>query len=435
MTTGQAPQPRKPSILDSDPVKLAPYYSMFFLWSLGTGAQQLARPLFASELGATPFLVVLITASNAIAHLVSSPITGFMTDRVGRKPMVLLGNGIRGVTCAGQFFAESYLQFFVLEFIGGIGVAMWATSSTVAMADFTSMANRGRLMALRGVTNRVGMILGPAAGALIIGVFYDDLRYVFLFNAVTKVAIHGLVFYLARETAPEETRQEARGRTKESKLDFSFFLTRGFVALMITSFALSMMGQQGAFGALFPVQARTEVGLSSAKVGEIMSLAGFVGLLITYPNGWAVDRFGRKPTLIPGLLLLAVSAVILANMTSLRDVYIMVALYGLGSSMSMGASQAFAVDLAPPDRRGAFLGMWTLVGSAGSIVAPLLIGAIASSLGYAPGYLMVAGLLLGSAVFMLLFGPETRTRDEAGTPVVAAPATEAGLQTGELKPP
>jgi MFS family permease len=408
----EVPESRRAAILSSDPVRLAPYYTMFFLWSLGTGAQQLARPLFASELGATPFLVVLITASNAIAHLVSSPVTGFLTDRIGRKPLVLLGNGIRGVTCVGQFFAESYAQFFILEFIGGFGVAMWSTSSTVAMADFTSMANRGRLMALRGVTNRVGMILGPAAGALIIGLFYNDLRYVFLFNAITKIGIHALVFYLAKETAPEEAREEAKSRTKEGKLDLSFFLTRGFLALMITSFALSMMGQQGAFGALFPVQARDEVGLSSAKVGEIMSLAGFVGLLITYPNGWAVDRFGRKPTLIPGLLLLAISAVVLANMTDLTDVYIMVALYGLGSSISMGSSQAFAVDLAPPDRRGAFLGLWTLVQSAGSIMAPLLIGAIATSLGYAPGYLLVAGLLLGSAVFMLLFGPETRARTE-----------------------
>ena len=139
--------------------RLAPYYGMFYLWSLGTGAQQLARPLFASELGATPFLVVLITASNAIAKVISAPITGFLTDRIGRKPLVLLGNGIRGVTCLGQFFAESYFQFFVLEFVGGIGVAMYGTSSSIVMADFTTTANRGRLMAVRGITARIGTIM------------------------------------------------------------------------------------------------------------------------------------------------------------------------------------------------------------------------------------------------------------------------------------
>jgi MFS family permease len=396
---------------------------MFFLWSLGTGAQQLARPLFASELGATPFLVVLITASNAIAHLVSAPLTGFLADRIGRKPLVLLGNMTRGVTLVGQFFAETYWQFFALEFAGGIGVAMWGTSSSVAMADFTSTANRGRLMALRGVTNRIGMILGPASGALIIGLFHDNLRYVFLFNAVTKVFIHVLVFYLAKETAPEVNR--SRSQSKEAaKLDLSFFLTRGFLALVITSFALNMMGQGGAFGALFPVQAKNEVGMSAAEVGEALSIGGFIGLLVTYPNGWAVDRFGRKPTLIPGLILLAATAVLLAQLDSVNEVYLMVALYGLGSTMSMGASQAFAVDLAPPDRRGSFLGVWTLVGNTGSIVAPLLIGAIATNFGYAPGYALVAGLLLAAAAFMLLFGPETRSRKSAAAEAETSPPRE-----------
>ena len=49
-----------------DVVKFAPYYGMFFIWSLGTGAQQLARPLFAHELGAGIFSVILITASTRL---------------------------------------------------------------------------------------------------------------------------------------------------------------------------------------------------------------------------------------------------------------------------------------------------------------------------------------------------------------------------------
>jgi MFS family permease len=399
----------KAGILSRNLLRMSPYYGMFYLWSLGTGAQQLARPLFAFELGATPFLIVLITGSNAIAKVVSAPITGFLTDRLGRKPLVLVGNGIRGLTCLGQFFAESYLAFFVLEFIGGIGVAMFTTSGSIVMADFTTTENRGRLMAIRGITSRIGTIMGPATGALNVVFFNGDLRYIFLFNAATKVVIHVTVAFFAKETAPEEARLVARSPQKE-KLDISFFRTKAFWALMITSFSLSMMGQQGAFGALFPVQAKDEVGLSASEVGNIMSLAGFIGLILTYPNGWAVDRFGRKPTLIPGLLLLALSAVVLANLDSRSQILLMVGLYGLGHEMSMGSSQAFAADLAPPDRRGSFLGLWSFVSNLGAVIAPLAIGAMATSLGYGPGYLMVASLLAASAFFMLIFGPETGVR-------------------------
>jgi MFS family permease len=193
------------------------------------------------------------------------------------------------------------------------------------------------------------------------------------------------------------------------KLDVSFFFSRAFVALFMTTLALSMMGQGGAFGALFPVQAK-EIGISSAEIGQLMSLAGIVALAITYPNGWAVDRFGRKVTLIPGLALLAIAALVLTGLNQMSQVYLVIILFGAGQAMSMGASQAFAADLAPPDRRGAFLGIWTTTSNLGSIVAPLIVGAIASSFGFAPGYIAIAAFLITSAVFMAAFGPETGAR-------------------------
>jgi MFS family permease len=271
------------------------------------------------------------------------------------------------------------------------------------------------------MTSRFGNLIGPAAAAVVIRVFDDELRYVFLLNGASKVLVFFLLVYLAKETAPEISRARRAGEEKLAKLDLSFFLTRGFFALFITTLSLNMMGGGGAFGALFPVQAKEEVGLSSANVGELLSLAGVMGMIVTFPNGWAVDRFGRKVTLIPGLGLLAAGAVVLMSLNDMTQVYIVVVLYGVGSAMSMGASQAFAADLAPPDRRGAFLGVWTTIGSVGSIVAPLLIGAVASNFGYAPGYLMVACFLGVSALFMAVFGPETRARRERSA-AVAAPA-------------
>jgi MFS family permease len=261
------------------------------------------------------------------------------------------------------------------------------------------------------MTSRFGNLLGPAAAAVVIRAFDDELKYVFLLNGASKVAVFFLLIYLVKETAPEINRQGmAAGKVQGAKLDLSFFFTRGFLALFVTTLSLNMMGGGGAFGGLFPVQAKDEVGLSSAQIGELLSLGGIIALLVTFPNGWAADRFGRKITLIPGLLLLALAALVLTTLEDMRQVYTVVALYGIGSAMSMGASQTFAADLAPPDRRGAFLGVWTMVGNIGSIIAPLLIGAVASSFGYAPGYAMVAVFLGASALFMAVFGPESGGR-------------------------
>src|SRR5687767_13564366 len=112
-------------------LRALPLFSCFFFWSLGTGAMHVARPLVAASFGVSYVLVTLVLASNAIAHLVAGPITGFAMDRWGRKPLLVLGNVVRGLSAFALFFVDSYEQFLVLEFLGGLGVAMFTTGSSV----------------------------------------------------------------------------------------------------------------------------------------------------------------------------------------------------------------------------------------------------------------------------------------------------------------
>src|SRR5437764_5437489 len=102
-----------------------PVYSTFFLWSFGTGANQLARPLFAASFGVPLALVALVTSSNSLAHLLTGPLTGYAMDRWGRRPMLVLGLVLRGVSLFFEFYANSYVEYLILEFIGGVGVAMF----------------------------------------------------------------------------------------------------------------------------------------------------------------------------------------------------------------------------------------------------------------------------------------------------------------------
>src|SRR5687768_8423018 len=97
-----------------------PLFSCFFLWSLGTGAMHVARPLFAASFGVSNVLVTLVLASNAASHLVAGPITGFAMDRWGRKPLLIMGNAVRGLSAFSLFFVDSYEQFLVIEFLGGL---------------------------------------------------------------------------------------------------------------------------------------------------------------------------------------------------------------------------------------------------------------------------------------------------------------------------
>ena len=385
-----------------------PIYAAFLVWGTGTGAQNLARPLFAFELEGSIFLVTVLLASSAIARLVASPITGFMTDRWGRRPLLIMGAGIRGATGILSFFAGSYMEFFVLEFIGGVGIAMWNTSANILIADVTEPHIRGRVVAMRGMSMRAGQVTGPLLGALIAAFF--DIRTIFLVNGVAKFLTLFMALYLIKESRTED----AAGAPQRQGLLSSLatirpFLNRAFFLVILATFAVSIMGQ-GVFSGLLPIYAQELANLNEASIGTLIGLGGLISVFVAFPSGMVSDGYGRKFALVPGLVLLAVSAYLLSFGDNLTMLLIMVSVYGVAWGMSQGTAQTYAMDIAPAQQRGTFLGVWSLFQAAGGFVAPLAVGGLAQFWSFSGTFVVVAVWLAVSAVLVALFAPETRWR-------------------------
>ena len=395
-----------------------PLYAVFFLWGLGTGAQQLARPLFAASFGVPIFFVSLIQAANSLAWLVSAPTTGWLTDKFGRKPLTIAGNLLRGLTMLLQFFATNYLQFALLEFVGGIGVATWVTGSSVIMTDITQRENRGRAMAIRSLSMKLGLIAGLFLGGLLARAF--QLRAIFLFGFVTKIPIHLLLALLVRETRPQGGDQSSAQRAvPEEKLGVATFVNRPVLVLAFAIFTLSTAtAPQGVFGSLFPLYAKDAIGLSTDLIGQLLGLAGIAGVLVSFPNGMLSDRYGRKKSLVPGLLLLSLSVYTLAQMGGYGGLLLVTLIYGLGEGMSMSTSEVSAMDLAPEKGRGTFLGIWSVSRNVGGLLAPVLVGLLAQGFGMPASFMAIGGLLVVGALLLTLFGLETRAgRVESPAPM------------------
>lgn len=376
------------------------------------GAMHLARPLFAASFGVSVIFVALITSSNAFARLVSGPIIGFLMDRWGRKPLLLIGVFLRGLTGLAEYFASSYLEFLILEFIGGIGVSIWGTGSSIVIADVTGEENRGRAVATRSISMRLGNVTGPLIGGLLATFF--DLRSIFLFNAVTKLIVLLVLLFLVGETRPEAAAKRAAGLSSGPQTGFSIFFTRAFLVISFVSFTLNLMGA-GVFEALFPIYAKKTMGLSPGEIGYMLTVVSVTVLLVSFPNGVLVDRYGRKKTLIPGLLILAGSAYLLARIGNLPSAYMAVVIYGIGEAMTFGASQVYAMDLAPEARRGAFLGVWSLFANTSAAIAPLLAGFFAQTTDFSFTFTGISFLLGASAIIMWIFGPDTGVKRARAT--------------------
>src|SRR4030095_9584045 len=110
-----------------------PISAISFTWALGTGALYIARPLFASELGASIFFVVLVNTAGIIARPLLGPVAGIMMDGRARKPILLGGCLLTGFAALAQTFSSSYGEFIALEFIAGVGRAFYMPANAVLL--------------------------------------------------------------------------------------------------------------------------------------------------------------------------------------------------------------------------------------------------------------------------------------------------------------
>lgn len=386
-----------------------PIFMMFFFWGFGTGGLWLVRPLFAYELSGSYLSVALVSAISAAPRSFTGPLTGYLTDRFGRKWFVVLGAVIHIVALIGQFNATAYLPYFLFELLAGLGIGTWMTASNALMADYTQLATRGRAVALRQTSSRAGTLMGPLVAGLV--AVTGDLRDVFLFIAACKVAVIIVTMFWVRDS--RRTHRPASAPTSgggiRQRLNLGMFRSRAFFALIIATFSVNLVtGGTGVFRTFFPVQGANAAGLDEARVGTLIMFSGILALGAAIPAGIASDRIGRKRTLIFALLATSLTVWMMSGMSDFESALMAVLAFGFAEAFATGTNQVYAMDLAPADRRGAFLGVWSLSMIAGQVFGPIAIGTVADTSGFQAAFITVSGFLIVAAVMVVIFGVETR---------------------------
>ena len=386
-----------------------PVFLMFFFWGFGTGGLWLVRPLFAYSLSESFLLVALVSAVSAAPRTFTGPLTGYLTDRFGRKWFIILGAVIHIAALIGQFFSTAYVPYFLLEMLAGLGIGTWMTASNALMADYTEVATRGRAVALRQTSSRTGTLIGPAVAGFV--AVAGDLRTVFLFIAVCKVAVIIVTLLWVRDSRrtsrPASTPRPGVGIRQ--RLNLAMFWSRAFFALAVATFSVNLVaGGTGIFRTFFPVQGANAAGLDEARVGVLIAVSGILALGAAIPTGIANDRIGRKCTLIFALLAMSGAVWMMSGLSGFETALLAVLAFGFAEAFGTGTTQVYAMDLAPDDRRGAFLGVWSLSMIAGQVIGPIVIGTVADNAGFQTAFITVSGFLIVAGVMVAIFGVETR---------------------------
>lgn len=381
---------------------MLPVYVPTLLFAFGEGMTLPVLPLYAQALGASLAVVGLTVTVRGLGTLASDIPAGVMVNRLGGRTTMLASAALAAGSALAIALADATWQLIALMVAFGAGWSMWLVSRLAYISETVPLQYRGRALALVGGVNRVGVFAGPVAGGFLAEHLGFEAAFV---GQAAAAAIAGAAVLLRPESAARPVQAEARAYTRLARRVADFrvqFLTVGTVALTLTFV-------REARQLLIPLWG-DEIGLGVGAIGLVMGLASAVDMTLFLPVGFVMDRWGRKWTVVPSLLLLGASLVLLPMAHSFAGLLLVGLLSGFGNGLGSGAVMTLGTDLAPKVGSGEFLGLWRFLTDLGRVAGPSVVGGTAQSFALASASVVSGGFALAGALVMLFFVSETLHR-------------------------
>ncbi|HSL71666.1 MAG TPA: MFS transporter, partial [Longimicrobiales bacterium] len=373
---------------------LAVLYGAVLVDMMGFGIVLPLLPFYAESMGATPLQVTLLIASFSATQLAAAPIWGRVSDRRGRRPLLI----------AGLFAsAVSYLLFGLANSLGLLllsRIAAGAAGGTISIAqayvaDTTTAEERARGMGHIGAASGLGVMLGPALGGLFSGFGLGAPGYV----AAVLCTINALAaIYLLPESHGHEARKLHQSQAATLR-GWLHSMTRFPLSVLLTVYFLTISSFT-AMTAVLALYLNRRFGTMADAMAIVFTMAGGAtvvvrGLLLSR----IVRRVGESATVRVGVVALAMSLIALPLLPTEWTAFLVVPLWAFGAGTLFPALASLVSRASDSASQGSILGGSQVVGGLGRVVGPLWAGLLFQKVGIASpfhlGVLMVAlaGLL------------------------------------------
>lgn len=397
-----------------------------FLDLLGFGVILPIQPFYAESFGATATVVTLIGASYSLMQFIFAPLWGRLSDRIGRRPVILVSIAF---ACFGWLilgFANALWMFVASRLIAGFGNANLGTVQAV-VADVTSAKDRAKGMGMVGAAFGLGFLFGP-----IVGGYFS--RYGAEVPALIAAGLAALnwvaAFFLLPESHPPERRaapvvDHGHGPRR------SVLPVQALKEAMVMPGVAPLLAMGLVFGvgfslmeaalALFVERQFVPADLFDSEAGHIMAATLTTEVLVTVGvtaiivQGGLIrplrNRFGEPTLLLAGSVLIAVGFAATAALpfTSLP----FIAMIGInvvvaaGSGVFSPSSSSLLSRSVPDDRQGAILGVGQSVASLARIIGPSMAGLLLDQHRSLP-------FALGAMLLVVAAGLSLRVREPPG---------------------
>ena len=341
-------------------------------------------PAFAKQIGGSGLQASLVVSGFSIASLVCRAITGHITDKLDKKPIIMIGVLILGL-CTISYSMLNITGIIILRIIQGIGWGMASTGIAAVVSEIVPNSRRGEGMGYYSLSMIISMSLAPIVAIMIMNAYK--------FNVVIVISIILLlvgVIFLKLVKVDNTNEKKSKFDNKKLIVISDLFEKRALLpSLLCFLLAITLCGIMS-YIMLFG----KEINMPNiwiyfiGHVAMILLTRSFVGKLF--------DKKGHAIVIIPGAISMIIGLLILSYVTNVTTLMIASLFYGFGYGAVQPSLQAWAINRSPLERRGAANGTFLSSMDLSFTIGSILLSFVAEVRSYAIMYRI-------STIFMVIF--------------------------------
>jgi len=329
------------------------------------------------SLGADVASIGLFTSSFMLSSALLSPHLGSLSDRLGRKRIMLwglFGDVLLGILTG---LAPNWIWLLLFRILNGAVTAAAMLPAEALLMDLISEDSRGEASGFISAMSMIGRSVGPVFGGSIQWLAHstglsllDSYRAPYFVDSVLAFLAVALVAHRIAEPQRVVTKERDKlvYQSVNKKVENKFSLS---VKVVLLASFITGVG----VGFIMPISVlfyNDKFGVEPIEIGFIFTLAGLIGIAASWLAGRTSDRIGRKPMIALGGISSRICTIILPLTTDINQAALIMSLRGIGFNLFMPAMQALRADIVPKEARGKFFGIFSTAFTAGDIVGPII---------------------------------------------------------------
>jgi MFS transporter, DHA1 family, tetracycline resistance protein len=370
---------------------LAVLYLTVFIDLLGFGIILPLLPYYAERFGASGVWVGVLLSAYSLAQFLGAPLLGRLSDRFGRRPLLLLSLTGSAISLAVSGLSQGLGMLIAARAVAGLFGGSISTAQAY-IADVTDAGNRARYMGMLGASIGLGFVFGPALGSGLSRFGFGTAAFVAATLAAANLAF--AVFRL------EESRRPGTGRRVRLGLaGFVRALKDPSIGRVLVTMFLSVLAFV-AMEATFALLGERRFGLDSGKLGFVFT---YIGVIIVLVQGGLVGRLtarvGERALAVGGSLLMAAALAAIPLAPRLWSALVALGLLAVGQALVFPTVATLLSNATSADEQGGTLGLGTSMGAAARAAGPIIAGWLFDR-SLAMPYFMGAVALLATALLL-----------------------------------